>query len=85
MPSPRGTFYVWGSLADLPERLRSADAFFTEALTHKVITVPGHAFDIDPGHRRASLDRFDQWVRFSYGPTASAVAIGLARLREMLG
>jgi aspartate/methionine/tyrosine aminotransferase len=81
---PRGTFYVWGSLADLPAHLRSADAFFTEALKHKVITVPGHAFNIDPGRTRAP-DRFDQWVRFSYGPTAAAVATGLERLRTMVG
>lgn len=81
---PRGTFYVWGSLADLPAPFHHADAFFTEALKHKVITVPGHAFDIDPGKVRTGQNRFDQWVRFSYGPTASSVATGLDRLAKML-
>jgi aspartate/methionine/tyrosine aminotransferase len=82
---PRGTFYVWGSLADLPDGLRSADAFFTAALEHRVITVPGHAFHIDPGRDHAGSDRFDQWVRFSYGPPAAVVETGLARLARMTG
>jgi len=90
---PRGTFYVWGSLADMPAPLRTADAFFTAALDRKVITVPGHAFDIDPGSVRSSANssansiergRFDGWVRFSYGPTADSVAIGLQRLQAMV-
>ena len=49
-----------------------------------MITVPGHAFDLDPGHSRDTRDRFEHWVRFSYGPTAAAVATGLARLRTMV-
>ena len=86
---PRGTFYVWGSLADMPAPLRNADAFFTAALDRKVITVPGHAFDIDPGSARSSANsaergQFDGWVRFSYGPTADSVAIGLQRLQTMV-
>jgi hypothetical protein len=80
---PAGTFYVWGSLADLPPALRRADAFFEAALARKVITVPGHAFDIDPGHGRAEPNRYDGWVRFSYGPAMESVEKGLARLQEM--
>ena len=81
---PGGTFYVWGSLHDLPPSLRRADAFFAAALDRKVITVPGHAFDLDPGRRRGEPNRYDGWVRFSYGPAMASVAIGLARLKEMV-
>jgi aspartate/methionine/tyrosine aminotransferase len=81
---PAGTFYVWGSLADLPEPLRGADAFFEAALARKVITVPGHAFDLDPGSIRGGANHFDGWVRFSYGPAMPAVATGLERLRRMV-
>jgi len=28
--------------------------------------------------------QFDGWVRFSYGPTADSVAIGLQRLQAMV-
>lgn len=75
----RGSFYVWGSLDDLPEPLRDADAFFREALDQRVITVPGYVFDLNPGGHRAT-GVFDRFVRFSYGPPADAVADGVARL-----
>jgi len=83
-PEPTGTFYVWGSLADMPTPLRTADAFFSAALDHRVITVPGHVFALDPGAMRTDGERFDGWMRFSYGPPADAVATGMTRLRDMV-
>ena len=46
---PEGTFYVWGDLSGLPAPLSDGMGFFRAALEHKVITVPGEFFDINPG------------------------------------
>ena len=35
---PRGTFYVWASIRDLPAPLNDADAFFHACLSRKDIT-----------------------------------------------
>jgi len=80
----RGSFYVWGSLDDMPEPLRDADAFFREALDQRVITVPGYVFDLNPGGHR-EIGAFDRFVRFSYGPPADAVSDGVARLVALVG
>lgn len=81
---PRGTFYVWGRLDDLPPSLRHADDFFVAGLDHRVITVPGHAFDLNPGTDRARTGAFDHHIRFSYGPDATTVARGVERLIAMV-
>lgn len=81
---PHGTFYVWGSVADLPAPLSTATGFFEAALDHRVITVPGHAFDLDPGHRRTDTGAFDRHVRFSFGPSPESVTEGVDRLRVMV-
>jgi aspartate/methionine/tyrosine aminotransferase len=83
-PEPAGTFYVWGCLAGLPEPLRDAHAFFHAALDHRVITVPGPAFDLDPGHTRGDTGAFDSYVRFSYGPPMASVETGLQRLAALV-
>ena len=46
---PLGTFYCWGSLESLPEPFDDAMSFFWKALDHKVMTVPGQFFDVNPG------------------------------------
>ncbi len=81
---PQGTFYVWGSLADLPAPLDTGEGFFRAALQHKVITVPGELFDIDPGRRRQGPRWYGQWMRFSYGPSHETVTEGLDRLAAMV-
>jgi len=78
-----GTFYAWGSLAELPEPFNNADFFFREALKRRVMTVPGHFFDVNPGQGR-SESRYRQWMRFSFGPPEHNVRMGLDRLTEML-
>jgi aspartate/methionine/tyrosine aminotransferase len=83
-PEPQGTFYVWGCLDDLPGPLRDAHAFFHAALDHRVITVPGPAFDLDPGRRRDDTGAFDRYVRLSYGPPMASVAEGLTRLATLV-
>ena len=82
---PEGTFYVFASLADLPEKLSDGMAFFRAALERKVITVPGVFFDVNPGRRRARhLSRFRQHLRLSFGPPMEEVERGLDRLEEMV-
>ncbi len=79
-----GTFYAWGSIADLPEPLCRADVFFRRALEHKVLTVPGAFFDVNPGKRRAGPSPFASWVRFSFGPPEDNVRTGLDRLEALI-
>lgn len=82
---PEGTFYAWGSVADLPEGINDGHGFFRAALEHKVITVPGEFFDVNPGRRRAGRpSRFRQCVRFSFGPHEDVLERALERLGAMV-
>jgi len=86
---PRGTFYCWGSLEDLPEPFNDAMTFFWKALDHNVMTVPGQFFDVNPGAYRQGAYRngtspYSQWMRFSFGPPGDNMRQGLERLHEML-
>ncbi|MEM6962080.1 MAG: pyridoxal phosphate-dependent aminotransferase [Myxococcota bacterium] len=82
---PEGTFYAWADLQDLPPSLRGADDFFRAGLSKKVITVPGHFFDINPGKRRMDRpSRFRHHIRFSFGPTLDVIEEALSRLKEMV-
>ena len=81
---PESTFYVWGSLEDMPGGLDDGDAFFRAALQHKVMTVPGAFFDVDPGHRRSGVSPYRQWMRFSFGPPMDNMKMGLDRLVAMV-
>ncbi|HEV3077152.1 MAG TPA: pyridoxal phosphate-dependent aminotransferase [Thermoanaerobaculia bacterium] len=82
---PDGTFYAFVSMRDLPEPIADGMAFFRAALDHRVITVPGVFFDVNPGHRRAQrLSRFHQHARLSFGPSLDEVSRGLDRLGEMI-
>ena len=82
---PDGTFYVFASLADLPDSLSEGMAFFRAALERQIITVPGVFFDVNPGRRRARhLSRFHEHIRLSFGPELAEVERGLDRLEEMI-
>ena len=81
---PSGTFYVWASIARLPSPLNDADVFFRKALEHKVLTVPGRFFDVNPGGTRPSLEEYSHWVRFSFGPPEENMLMGLDRLAQMI-
>ncbi len=82
---PEGTFYVWGSVADLPEGLDDGTAFFKAALSRKVIVVPGQFFDVNPGKRRAGRSsRFARHIRFSFGPPEPMLRLALERLDSMV-
>ncbi len=82
---PDGTFYVWGSVANLPPKLADGMSFFRAALGKKVITVPGEFFDVNPGKRRhARASRFRDYVRFSFGPSAPVLDKALDRLEALI-
>jgi aspartate/methionine/tyrosine aminotransferase len=82
---PDGTFYVWGNVSKLPRGLSDGMSFFRAALDKKVITVPGEFFDVNPGKRRsARASRFRDYVRFSFGPSASILDEAARRLEELV-
>jgi aspartate/methionine/tyrosine aminotransferase len=82
---PAGTFYVFVSLESLPDALADGMAFFRAALEHRVVTVPGVFFDVNPGRRRSQhLSRFRQHLRLSFGPSMAELERGLGRLEEMI-
>jgi len=77
------TFYIWACVEDLPEGYKTGIDFFWKALDKQVMTVPGTFFDVNPQPGREE-QQFDQWVRFSFGPSYENVDLGLTRLEEML-
>ncbi len=82
---PEGSFYVWGSVENLPPGMNTDIGFFRTMLEDKVITVPGQFFDINPGRRRPGRrTRFDAHVRFSFGPEQHVLETALARLEARL-
>ncbi|MDH5671410.1 MAG: pyridoxal phosphate-dependent aminotransferase [Myxococcales bacterium] len=82
---PEGTFYAWGDLSGLPESINTGMSFFKAALQHKVITVPGTFFDVDPGQRRLGRpSRFRHHMRFSFGQDQARLELALSRLKEMV-
>ena len=93
---PQGTFYVWGSVADLPAGIDDGHSFFRAALEHRVIVVPGEFFDVNPGKRRVyrgsgggsphrgQTSRFRHHVRFSFGPSEPVLTRALTRLEAMV-
>lgn len=81
---PNGTFYCWGSVAKLPAPLNDGFEFFRKALKHRVITVPGEFFDVNPSKKRVGKSPLKQYVRFSFGAPMPVVKTGLARLAQMV-
>ena len=82
---PDGTFYAWGNLEQLPPPLDTGEGLFRAALEHKVIVVPGHFFDVDPGQRRVGrTSRFKHHARFSFGPSEAVMELALERLKTLV-
>jgi aspartate/methionine/tyrosine aminotransferase len=81
---PEGTFYAFGSIAELPPPLNDGVAFYREALKHRVLTVPGEYFDVNPDKQRAGPSPLAGYVRFSFGPPMENLRNGLARLKQMI-
>lgn len=79
-----GTFYAFGSVAALPAPMNTGIGFMREAFKHRVLSVPGEFFDVNPGRARTGKSELDAFVRFSFGPTRSNLEAGLSRLETML-
>lgn len=78
------TFNCWGSLEALPEPFNNGMQFFRHALEHRVLTVPGEFFDVNPGKRHSCESPYKNWMRFSFGPPMDNMVAGLDRLEAML-
>lgn len=81
---PLGTFYIWASIENLPGKLSDADHFFYACLQKKVITVPGHFFDVRPFRVRPTNEPYRHWVRFSYGPNRQTIKTALERIEQVI-
>lgn len=81
---PLGTFYLWASIKNLPGKLSDADYFFHACLQKKVITVPGHFFDVRPFRVRPTNEPYRHWVRFSYGPNRQTIKTALERIAQVI-
>jgi len=82
---PEGTFYAWGNLSRLPPPLSDGMGLFRALLDHKVITVPGVFFDVNPGKRRnMQASRFHGYTRFSFGPPREVLSLALDRLQALV-
>lgn len=82
---PGGTFYIWGRLTNLPAPLDQAMGLFWAGLEHKVITVPGQFFDVNPGKRRTGAhSRFHDYTRFSFGPSMEVLSEAADRLEALV-
>lgn len=82
--APEGTFYAWGSVVKLPSPLNDGVGFMHEAFKHRVLTVPGEYFDVNPGRTRTERSPLASFVRFSFGPPRDSLEGGLTRLGEMV-
>jgi len=83
--APDGTFYVWGSVDQLPAPLNDGMGFFRAALEEKVIVVPGEFFDVNPGKRRSGrASRFKSYVRFSFGPELATLERAVQRMERLV-
>ena len=81
---PAGTFYAWGSVAKLPAPLNTGEGFMRAAFEHRVLTVPGAFFDVNPHKKRTGASPLSSMVRFSFGPPMENLVAGLERLGEMV-
>ncbi len=80
---PEGAFYIWANLRRLKPPLNDGLEFFKAGLEHKVITVPGVFFDVNPGRRRPQA-RYQHYCRISFGPEMAALERGMAALERMV-
>ncbi|MGH7131989.1 MAG: pyridoxal phosphate-dependent aminotransferase [Phycisphaerales bacterium] len=80
----RGTFYAWGCVEKLPAPLNTGEGFMREAFKHRVLTVPGEFFDVNPHRSRTAQSSLTGFVRFSFGPPRDNLIAGLSRLAEMV-
>lgn len=81
---PESTFYAWGCVENLPAPINHGVGFMREGFKHRVMTVPGEYFDVNPHRKRTGKSPLDGFVRFSFGPPMDNLTAGLDRLGEMV-
>lgn len=81
---PGGTFYAFGSVAALGEPLNDGVAFMQAGFEHRVLTVPGEYFDVNPNRARTGASPLAGFVRFSFGSDRATVESGLDRLAALV-
>jgi len=80
---PKGTFYVWADLSNLAEPIMNGKDFLNACLKEKTIVVPGVFFDVNPGKRR-NYSRWENYVRFSFGPNFDEIKRGLDAVERVV-
>lgn len=81
---PESTFYAWGCVEKLPAPINTGVGFMREGFKHRVMTVPGEYFDVNPHRTRPGMSPLAGYVRFSFGPPMDNLTAGLDRLGEMV-
>ena len=81
---PKGGFYIWSDVSQLPSSINTAKKFFEAGLIEQVITVPGYYFDVNPGGRRSKHKRYTDHVRISFGPDLTELKRGIAALHRVI-
>jgi aspartate/methionine/tyrosine aminotransferase len=79
-----GAFYLWCRLDNLKPELRDGINFTQIALQNKLISIPGEYFDINPDAKRQTT-KFQNYIRFSYGPSMEVMERGIDIIRKMVG
>ena len=75
---PEGTFYMFGDVSKLGSDKNTGDKFLDFMIQNKMIIVPGKYFDINPNEARKDI-KYQNMVRFSYGPEKNIDAQGAQR------
>jgi len=76
---------MWINVSNLPDGINTGEDFLNEAMKRRVITIPGSAFDVNPGKRmKKAGSRFKNYLRLSYGPDILNIEEGLKRLKQMV-
>ena len=65
------------------ERL-DGGGFMREAFKHRVLTVPGSYFDVNPRGDRHDGAHYRSFVRFSFGLPRAQLEVGFDRLAAMI-
>lgn len=81
---PESTFYVWGDVSGLPGPISTGEGFMRHGIRHRVMSVPGDYFDVNPHRAREGESPLKSFVRFSFGPPKDNLVAGLDRLAEMV-
>lgn len=81
---PEGALYAFPSVGRLPAPLNTGRGLFEAALRERVITVPGHYFDMARGTAREGASVYDGFVRISFGAPTSELEDGLNRLARLI-